>query len=284
MPAGDDVTTCIFFENVYYSYGEHVDWALQGVNFAVHRGEWVTMIGGNGSGKSTIALLMKGLLIPTNGKVYIFDKETCNPEHLGEIRQKVGLVFQNPDQQIVCLTVQDDVSFGLENLGLPPAEIERRVNEIMRKLDLLAVKEQDPHFLSPGQKQKLALAGIAVMEPEIVIFDEASSMLDPQGAQVIYNMMAELHQQGMTIVHITHDLDEIEIGGRIVLLKEGRIHFDGSWEEIMGNTKLLEEAGLCLPFAARIRDALCKEGFDLAERAATLEEMAKQICKYVSGK
>lgn len=278
------MTTCIFFENVYYSYGEHVDWALQGVNFAVHRGEWVTMIGGNGSGKSTIALLMKGLLIPTNGKVYIFDKETCSPEHLGEIRQKVGLVFQNPDQQMVCLTVQDDIAFGLENLGLPPAEIERRIDEIMRKLDLLAVKEQDPHSLSPGQKQKLALAGVTAMEPEIVIFDEAASMLDPQGAQVIYNMMAELHQQGMTIVHITHDLDEIEIGGRIVVLNEGRIHFDGSWEGIMGNIKLLEEAGLCLPFAARIRDALCKEGFDLAERAATPEEMAKQICKYVSGK
>lgn len=272
----------INFENVFYQYSKNENWALQEINLSIFPGEWVAIVGSNGSGKSTLAKLMNGLLIPTRGEINVFGRNTCFENDLWEIRRMVGIVFQNPEIQIVGNTIEDDIAFGLENIGFTPLEIEKRMKVVMDQFQLYPLKNQSPHTLSPGQKQKLAIAGVVAMKPRVILFDEASSMQSPKDTQELYQMMCSLHNQGTTIVQITHDMEGLYGCDRIIVLQDGTVKLEGHPGDILANTMLLNEAGLIPPFAVRIRDAIMKSGYDAMRDANTSDQLVKQICKSTS--
>ncbi|WP_028609259.1 ATP-binding cassette domain-containing protein [Paenibacillus harenae] len=268
----------INLKNIFYQYSKNDNWALQEINLSIFPGEWVAIVGSNGSGKSTLAKLMNGLLIPTRGEIHFFGRNPCNENDLWEIRRMVGIVFQNPDSQIVGNTIEDDIAFSLENIGVPPVEIDKRLTEVMDQFQLYPLKNQSPHTLSPGQKQKLAIAGVLAMKPKAVIFDEASSMQSPKDAQELYRMMSDLHQQGTTIVQITHEMEDLYGCERIIVLQDGMVKLEGKPGEILANTIMMKEAGLIPPFAVRIRDSLMESGYDEIRNAITPDQLVKQIC------
>jgi energy-coupling factor transport system ATP-binding protein len=272
----------IRFENVFFQYSQKENWALQELNLSIVPGEWIAIVGSNGSGKSTLAKLINGLLIPTRGKVNVFGHNPCFENERWEIRRMVGIVFQNPELQIVGNTIEDDIAFGLENIGVSPWEIEKRTHEVMDQFQLYSLKTQSPHTLSPGQKQKLAVAGVVAMKPKVIVFDEASSMQTPKDALELYEMMNLLHKQGTTIVQITHDMEGLYGCDRIIVLQDGTVKQEGNPSDILANTMMLKEAGLIPPFAVRIRDALMQSGYDEMRDASTFDQLVKQICKSTS--
>ncbi|RAV21548.1 energy-coupling factor transporter ATPase [Paenibacillus contaminans] len=238
------------FDQVHYYYrkGQTI---LASVSFEIHEGEFVAIVGGNGSGKSTLARLMNGLLQPREGRVRIGLLSTLNAENLPRIREQVGLVFQSPDDQFITTSVLDEVIFGLENLRLPREEMSARVDQALRAVRMEDYAEAMPHELSGGQKQRAAIAAILAMRPRILVFDEATSMLDPQGRRQILSVMQELHSQGMTIIHITHHMNEVLEADRVLLLDGGSITFDGTPSELF-RTKTLADNKLDQPFAAKL--------------------------------
>ncbi|CCQ93722.1 Energy-coupling factor transporter ATP-binding protein EcfA 1 [[Clostridium] ultunense Esp] len=250
-------------EDLYFRYSESGDWVLKGVNIALYPGEWVGILGGNGSGKSTLAKLLNGLLLPQKGTVKIFGLNPNVQEDLPLIHQKVGMIFQNPENQIVAMTVEDDIAFGLENLGLPLQEIERRTDQVLEQMKLTPYRKTEPHRLSGGQKQRLAIAGVLAMRPEVIIFDEAASMLDPEGAYELLQTMIELHRQKITLVHITHELEEIRYADRLIVMEGGRILAEGRPMEVLIQVETLKKAALLPPFAVRLWDRLAREGIRL---------------------
>lgn len=267
----------ISLENVSYRYEVDEEWALSKINLYIHRGEWVSVIGGNGSGKSTLARLMNGTLIPTVGEINVFGKSTHIAENLGDIRKAVGMIFQNPENQIIAATVGDDIAFGLENIGVPPSEINLRCKRVLERLDLYALRARNPSTLSGGQKQRLAIAGVLVMEPEVVIFDEPTSFLEPQGVREVRCIMSELHREGLTVIHITHDMEEIIWGDRVIVMHEGTIALQGRLNEVLANPKAVKAAGLLPPFTVRMRDQLIQEGLDVGENIILEKELAEKI-------
>jgi len=269
----------INLKNVFYQYSKNDNWALQEINLTIFPGEWVAIVGSNGSGKSTLAKLMNGLLIPTRGEIHVFGRNPCYENELWEIRRMVGIVFQNPDSQIVGNTIEDDIAFSLENTGVPPVEIDKRLTVVMGQFQLYPLKNQSPHTLSPGQKQKLVIAGVLAMKPKVVIFDEASSMQSPKDAQELYRIISDLHKQGTAIVQITHEMEDLYGCERIIVLQDGMVKFEGKPGEILANTIMMKEAGLIPPFAVRIRDALMESGYDEIRDAITPDQLVKQICK-----
>jgi energy-coupling factor transport system ATP-binding protein len=269
----------IELKDIWFRYSEEADWVLKGINFSLKQGEWITILGGNGSGKSTFAKLLNGLLLPTQGELSLFGQMPQTEQERWEARQKVGMIFQNPENQIVAMTVEDDIAFGLENLGIPPHEMEQRIDQVLALLKLTEFRKSEPHKLSGGQKQRLAIAGVLAMRPQVMIFDESTSMLDPQGAADVMTIVKELHQSGISIIHITHEVEEALESNRILVFHRGEIKLSGTPREVLNDPEKLMQYGLIPPFAIRVRDTLQKKGCMLGQEIMRVEELAEEIWK-----
>jgi energy-coupling factor transporter ATPase len=249
----------IRLENVEYTYAAnspHPNPALKGVTLTVEAGEYLAIIGHNGSGKSTLARLLNGLLHPTAGRVLVDGRDTRDPAHTLELRRTVGLVFQDPDSQIVATVVEEDVAFGPENLGVPEGELEERVSWALGLLDLLPYRHRAPHFLSAGQKQRLAVAGVMAMRPRVLVLDEATAMLDPAGRRELLVALRNLRDQGVTVILITHLMEEAAEADRVVVLEEGHIALEGTPRQVFAEAERLQQLGLDLPPAAGLSWAI----------------------------
>ena len=258
--------------------GGHVT-ALQGIDLTIGRGEFVALIGPNGSGKSTLARHFDGLLVPTAGEVRVEGLSTSDPRSLWIVRQRVGLVFQNPDNQLVASTVEEDVAFGPENLALPPQEIRQRVDEALAIVGLASYRTHPPHMLSGGQKQLVAIAGTLATRPACIVFDEPTSMLDPPGRRKVLETIRRLNtREGITVVLITQSMDEAALARRVLVMHAGRIVMDGPPEEIFERGERLRSWGLDLPPAAEIAHGLRERGVRLPAGLLTVEALARALC------
>jgi len=249
----------IRLENVEYTYAAnfpHPKPALNGVTLTVEAGEYLAIIGHNGSGKSTLARLLNGLFHPTAGRVLVDGRDTRNSAHTLELRRTVGLVFQDPDSQIVATMVEEDVAFGPENLGVPEGELEERVSWALGLLDLLPYRHRAPHFLSAGQKQRLAVAGVMAMRPRVLVLDEATAMLDPAGRRELLAALRNLRDQGVTVILITHFMEEAAEADRVVVLEEGHVALEGTPRQVFAEAERLQQLGLDLPPAAGLSWAI----------------------------
>lgn len=269
-------------ENLTYEYrsliDEDVQKAVNEVNIEVKTGEFLVILGHNGSGKSTLAKLMNGLLMPTSGNVYVLDMNTQNEDQIWNIREKVGMVFQNPDNQIVATIVEEDVAFGPENLGVPAKEIRQRVDESLKIVEMTEYKNHAPHLLSGGQKQRVAIAGILAMKPDCIIFDEPTAMLDPTGRIEVMNTIKRLNKiENKTIVLITHYMDEAVEADRILVMERGEIVMEGTPKEIFRQVDKIKELGLDVPQVTELVYELRKEGFDLRDDILSVEELVELI-------
>ncbi len=271
--------TIIELQDIWFRYTEEDDWILKGIDFSLQAGEWVTILGGNGSGKSTFAKLLNGLLVPNKGHISLFGVTPQTDDEIWRVRQRVGMIFQNPENQIVAMTVEDDVAFGLENLGVDPDEMEQRIDQVLEQLGIKEFRHREPHKLSGGQKQRLAIAGVLAMRPEVMIFDESTSMLDPQGTEDVLAIMKNLQQQGISIIHITHEMDEVYYCDRAIVFKQGKIIKMGNPREVLSDTQALLEAGLIPPFAVRVREKLITNGYSIGSEIMTEEELAGELWK-----
>ncbi|QPQ28802.1 energy-coupling factor ABC transporter ATP-binding protein [Lysinibacillus sp. JNUCC 51] len=251
--------------------------AVENVSFAVQEGEWIAIVGHNGSGKSTIAKLMNGLLYPQQGDVRIL-REPLSEDNLWESRSQIGMVFQNPDNQFVGATVQDDVAFALENNGVPFEEMVERVHAALEQVKMNNFLDHEPHHLSGGQKQRVAIAGALAMKPKLLILDEATSMLDPQGrAEVLQTVQTLRAETGLTVISITHDLEEAMLADRVLFMNDGKKFAEGTPSEIFAFGDKLVEFGLDLPFAMKLSKLLQKEGVPLMGQHMTEEELVNDL-------
>lgn len=269
----------ISLKQVSYRYPHTGDaaLALTDLTLDIAPGEFVAVAGANGSGKSTLARLLNGLLLPAAGEVLVDGASTAEPRRLDAIRETVGMVFQDPESQIVAGSVADDIAFGLENLGLPPAEIERRLRVAAERFGVAALMDKEPHWLSGGQKQRTVLAGVVAMEPRLLVLDEPTSMLDPRSQREFHGMVRGLWQEGTTVVYITHLMEEAALAPRLLVLAAGRLAFNGAPREFFCRDDLLAETGLTPPLATRLSRALAAAGRPL-EPALTLEELVERLC------
>lgn len=230
--------------------------ALDGISLDIEKGSFVAIVGMNGSGKSTLAKCLNGLLLPTEGSVTVDGMNTADDEHIWDIRSRVGMVFQNPDNQLVSSIVEDDVAFGPENLGIEPDEIRRRVDDALRKVGMYDKKDKGAHMLSGGQKQRIAIAGAVAMRPDCIVFDEPTAMLDPAGRKSVMEIIEELNAEGITVVLITHFMEEALEADRVIVLRNGKILADKSPKELFADAELVKEAGLEMPPVIELRDRL----------------------------
>lgn len=268
--------------NVWFDYRPDEkpksQWALQDIHLTISPGEYVCIVGPNGSGKSTLAKLIKGLFVPNEGSVCVGKYCTHHPQEQWKIRQKVGFVFQNPDHQIVASTVEDDIAFCLENLGLTTDEMKKRIERVLVDVGLSGLNKKEPHHLSGGQKQRLAIAGVLAMEPETIIFDEATSMLDPQGTKEVLAIMNRLHQQERTtIISITHKMEEVDQASRIILLAEGRIQLDIPRHRLMESMQAFEQWGMELPLYLQLLQRLKADGWPVKDNISDQEELVGEL-------
>jgi len=265
----------------YYNQGqENQVVALADINLEIKRGEFVTVIGTNGSGKSTLAKHLNALLLPSKGRVLVKDMDTRDAGRLWDIRQTVGMVFQNPDNQIVATTVEEDVAFGPENLGIPPAEIRRRVDEVLAVVDMEEFRQAAPHLLSGGQKQRVAIAGVIAMRPECVVLDEPTAMLDPSGREEVMATVLKLNrEEGITVVHITHYMEETVWSDRVLVMDAGRIILAGEPKEIFSRVEEIKAIGLDVPQVTDLAARLQRDGYPLPAGILTVEEMVKELCQ-----
>ena len=268
----------IQFENVHYTYpGDELE-SLCGVDLSVERGSFVAVLGHNGSGKSTLAKHMNAILVPDTGRVLVDGIDTADEERVLDVRRRVGMVFQNPDNQIVANVVEDDVAFAPENLGVEPAEIRRRVNTALRLVGMYDYRMHAPHLLSGGQKQRVAIAGVIAMEPEIIVLDEPTAMLDPQGRQeVVDTAFALCRAKGMTVVLITHHMDECIGADRLIVLSNGHIAADGAPAEVFADAALMAREGLDVPETAHLLRELRVAGMKLEGEPLAVEDCAELI-------
>ena len=264
-------------------YGSEVN-SLTDVSLEIKEGEWVAIIGPNGSGKSTLAKIMNGLLVPAAGQVTIKDL-TIDEETVWEARRSVGMVFQNPDNQFVGSTVEDDVAFGLENNGVPRQEMISRIEEALAEVRMSEFKDKEPARLSGGQKQRVALASILALRPDIIILDEATSMLDPNGRQEVIAAIRKIKERfNLTVISITHDLDEASLADRILMMQGGRLVQDKKPEEIFLMGEQLVEQGLAVPFSQKLKDALAARGLDVPDNYLDEEALLTWITPLYSTK
>ncbi len=253
--------------------------ALQGIDFKVKKGEYVAIIGHNGSGKSTLARHFNALLLPDKGEVLVKGVSTKEAGEVYHIRQCVGMVFQNPDNQIVATTVEEDVAFGLENLGLPPPEIRQRVEEALQLVGMSELCHCVPHLLSGGQKQRLAIAGVVAMRPECLVLDEPTAMLDPCGRAEVLELIERLNkEEGITIIYITHFMEEVRDANRLVAMKDGRIVLEGSPRRVFSRQGFLKTLGLDVPPVMELASRLRAEGLDISIDILKVEELVEQLC------
>lgn len=272
-------TPIISLDNVTYRYPHAPEGAaaLDGVSLSVMPGEFIGIVGANGSGKSTLARLLNALIAPDSGVVVVDGLRTDDKASVNTIRETVGMVFQNPDSQIVATSVEDDIAFGLENLGLPPDEIDRRVAEYAARFRVADLLKKEPHWLSGGQKQRTVLAGVVALRPKVLVFDEPTSMLDPRSQQEFHDLVGELWRTGTTIVMITHIMDELVEASRVIALTAGRIEFDGVPRDLFSSPGLMDMTGLMPPLAVRLSSSLASRGLDLPV-SLSLAELVKSIC------
>lgn len=273
----------IKINNVQYVYKtENTDLsafkALEDINLEIGEGEFVAVIGKNGSGKSTMARLLNAILIPSDGVVFINGMNTSDPGNIWEIRKTAGMVFQNPENQIVGTVVEEDVAFGPENLGLSTKELRRRVDEALKIVGLEEFKRHAPHLLSGGQKQKVAIAGILAMKPKCIVLDEATAMLDPAGRCEVMRVLKDLNEkEGMTVIHITHHMDEACQAKRVVVIDSGKIVLDGKPEEVFSNIEEVKRLGLDVPQVTELLYELKKEGINLPLNIIDMELAVRHI-------
>jgi energy-coupling factor transport system ATP-binding protein len=274
-------------EDLTYSYRSDEDEApvvLDGISLRIERGTFVAVLGHNGSGKTTLAKHFNAILLPMGGHVYIKGMDTLDEDKLLDIRKTVGMVFQNPDNQIVANVVEEDVAFAPENLGLPPEEIRRRVDEALKTVGMYEFREHAPHLLSGGQKQRVAIAGVLAMEPECIVFDEPTAMLDPVGRESVVEIIRNLRRTGkVTVVLITHHMDETVDADRLIVMSGGSILMDGPPREVFKNVEKLRRAGLDVPETVGLLYELNECGFDLRLDALTVEECAQEIYAALKG-
>ncbi|KYH33661.1 energy-coupling factor transporter ATPase [Neomoorella mulderi] len=272
-------------QGVTFSYPGTTVPALENISLIIKPGEFLAITGPNGSGKSTLARLLNGLLRPGEGRVLVDGLDTGDEASLVDIRRRVGMVFQDPDNQLVAATVEDDVAFGLENLGLPPAEIRQRVAAALEVVELANLRTRPPHRLSGGQKQRLALAGVLAMEPRYLVLDEATAMLDPVAREEILQKVLELRREkGLAVILITHLMEEAALAERVLVLKAGQILLAGPPAEVMQQEEKLAAAGLKVPVTVALGKGLRQAGLKLPANLVTVEEMARALWKLASRK
>ena len=270
--------TVIEFEQVHFTYPGGEREILCGIDLRIESGSFVAVLGHNGSGKSTLAKHMNAILTPTEGRVLVHGIDTADESRLLDVRRKVGMVFQNPDNQIVANVVEDDVAFAPENLGVPPEEIRQRVDTALRQVGMYEFRQHAPHLLSGGQKQRVAIAGVIAMQPDIIVLDEPTAMLDPSGRREVIETVTRLcREKGITVVLITHHMDECVGADRLVVMSEGRIVADGSPAAVFSQVELMEREGLTVPETTRLLFDLRAEGFDLPLDALDTEACADAI-------
>ncbi len=253
--------------------------ALDGVSLEIEAGSFVAIVGQNGSGKSTLAKCLNGLLVPNEGDVTVFDMNTRDDSTIWDLRSRIAMVFQNPDNQIVNSIVEDDVAFGPENLGIDPLEIRQRVDEALKKVGMYELRGKGAHMLSGGQKQRIAIAGAVAMRPDCIVFDEPTAMLDPLGRSQVMAIIKELNEQGITIVLITHFMQEAFQADRIVVMKEGKIFCNETPAELFSNEELIMGAGLEMPPAVDLRMRLEQRGVQIPNNIMTQEALVDYICQ-----
>ena len=276
------MSSIIEIKNLHYTYpGDEME-SLCGVSLEIEKGSFVAVLGHNGSGKSTLAKHLNAILLPTEGKVLINGIDTADEDRLLDIRRTVGMVFQNPDNQIVANVVEDDVAFAPENLGVAPAEIRERVDKALRQVDMYEFKMHAPHLLSGGQKQRVAIAGVIAMEPEVIVLDEPTAMLDPKGRREVIETVTKLcREKGITVVLITHHMSECTGADRVIVMSNGHVVADGSPESVFSQVELMRDEGLAVPATTELMYELNKKGWSLPLTALGVESCAKEIAKYV---
>ncbi len=274
----------IKIENLIFDYyrdeNEEPVRAIKDVSLEIERGSFTAILGKNGSGKSTLAKNLNGLLVPTSGVIYVNGYDTANDEFIWDVRQSAGMVFQNPDNQLVSAIVEDDVAFGPENLGVDPAEIRKRVDKALEDVNMGEFKEKSPHLLSGGQKQRIAIAGVVAMKPECIIFDEPTAMLDPIGRNDIMSIIKELHEEGITVVLITHFMEEAAAAERVIVMHDGDVILDGTPAEVFSEDEKLRAVNLDVPLTVELATRLRAKGIDVPKNIIGMEEMVEYLCQY----
>ena len=272
------MNSIIKFENVHYTYpGDELE-SLCGINLEIEEGSFVAVLGHNGSGKSTLAKHINAILVPDEGTVTVAGIDTADEENTIELRGNVGMVFQNPDNQIVANVVEDDVAFAPENLGVEPTEIRRRVDKALQLVDMYELRMHAPHLLSGGQKQRVAIAGVLAMQPRIIVLDEPTAMLDPIGRREVISTVTRLcRERGMTVVLITHHMDECVEADRLIIMSNGSVRADGSPREVFSQIDMMEQEGLSVPETTRLLHALNAAGYDMSMEALSIEDCADEI-------
>ncbi|MGN0715660.1 MAG: energy-coupling factor transporter ATPase [Anaerovoracaceae bacterium] len=274
----------IIIDHLSFSYQreeeEQKKKAVDQVSLTFRKGSFTAILGKNGSGKSTLAKHLNGLLLPTEGVVYVGGFDTREEEHVWDVRQTAGMVFQNPDNQLVSAIVEDDVAFGPENLGVDPEEIRRRVDKSLEAVNMGQFRKKPPHLLSGGQKQRIAIAGVVAMKPHCIIFDEPTAMLDPKGRQEIMSIIRELHEEGITVILITHFMEEAAEAERVIVMNEGKVLLDGSPAQVFSQRQLLQSVNLDIPLAVELAGKLREKGIPVPEHIISTEEMVEYLCQY----
>lgn len=274
----------VISENLRYTYPPdsegNIKLAIDGVNITINKGEFVVVLGHNGSGKSTFAKHINALLIPTEGKISVSGYDTSKEENIWNVRSKAGMVFQNPDNQIVATIVEEDVAFGPENLGVEPKEIRRRVDESLKRVNMYDYKKHGPHLLSGGQKQRVAIAGILAMMPECIVLDEPTAMLDPSGRKEVINTIMDLNKNnGITIVYITHFMEEAVAADKIYVMDSGKVIVEGKPREVFQNVEIMKNLGLDVPQMTELAYELNKSGVNIKSDILTIDEMVRELCQ-----
>lgn len=274
------IDNIIKIENLKFRYDkDDTFYAVDGVNLNIRKGEFTAIIGHNGSGKSTLAKLINSILLPTEGKIYVKEMDTADDSKLWDIRQTAGMVFQNPDNQLVATIVEEDIAFGPENQGVEPSEIRKRVDDALNAVGMYEYRRRPPHMLSGGQKQRIAIAGILALNSDCIILDEPTAMLDPSGRKEVMETLKRLKQAGKTILLITHYMDEAVQADRVVVMDKGNIKLDGTPKEVFRNIDEIKKFGLDVPQVTELAQELAKEGLNIPCDIIDVKELVDLLCQ-----
>lgn len=272
--------TIVQVQEACYRYPDAPEQAVDGFSMEVRRGEFLAMLGHNGSGKSTLAKLLNALFLPSEGRVLVAGIDTTGKDAEWDVRRHCGMVFQNPDNQLVATVVEEDVAFGLENLSVPAGEIRRRVDEALDMVGMSAYASRAPHMLSGGQKQRIAIAGVLAMRPDVIVFDEATAMLDPQGRRDVLDIVHKLNrEERITVIWITHFMEEAALADRIIVMERGALALEGTPKEVFGQVDKVQALGLSVPQMAKLSQQLRQAGVPLPNGILTVDEMVVELCR-----